>query len=140
MDELVDGFVYAIKWLDNSNESAYKIGRTQMLGTESSTIDKLISRYWTYSLNGIEIYYKRVANQIFAEKYLHESLSNYRCKSNKEFFKCSEEEMIASFEEVAKLYPSINYVICLHTPEELTQINKTLREKPESKITISFTK
>ena len=101
-------------------DGGYKIGRTK------NTVKSRIKGMQTGNVDDIEIIFDcATCNAFILEKLVHALLDKYRCRSNREFFKCNVEYMIAVIKMSGALVNTITSSYCnIPLPDLLTKLRE----------------
>lgn len=101
-------------------DGGYKIGRTK------NTVKTRIKGMQTGNVDDIEIIFDcATCNAFILEKLVHTLLDKYRCRSNREFFKCNVEYMIAVIKMSGALVNTITSSYCnIPLPDLLAKLRE----------------
>ncbi len=121
---LNDGFLYCVTTMDNRLR---KLGKTQMLQSQDKdkVLSSILNRYSTYYPNCSVVHVIRVGNYHEAEKMLFEVLQDIHYE--REFFWGDPHKIREAFAYVSYRFPHVGDLLPLMSPEEKTDLNRTMR-------------
>lgn len=126
-----DGYIYCLSIpVRSMGRKLVKLGKIGMKrnDTEQQVLNKLLRRYNTYYGEHYDvIHFERVGNCHAAEKYLFDELTCIKC--DREMYYYDVTMLSNAFEEVCKLYPSIQKLLCDSDLETLFELNEYLRNQ-----------
>ena len=121
---LNDGFLYCVTTMDSR---FWKLGKTQMLQSQDKdkVLSSILNRYSTYYPNCSIVHAIRVGNYHEAEKVLFEVLQDIHY--DREFFWGDPHKIRQAFAHVSQRFPHLGDLLPLMSPEEKTDLNRTIR-------------
>lgn len=124
-----DGFIYCI---DNGMKikgmKVVKCGRIRMKRDEDEwmVVEKLLKRYNTYYINCELLQWKRVGNNIDAERKLFSILSSLHYEKEKYIYE--KNTIDKAFKQVEDEFPTIESIITKMSIQKQTQLNEHIRQ------------